>query len=121
MGEGEDYRRGISEGVSMSDELAREIIRSMREERSRRKAPDHGWIVDLLCRRDDGLEVMQDCDAPYAIRIQSDSFAKVHIKTVRLQPTWFSAASALLREMKALHREKASMEAHAALKTLRST
>jgi hypothetical protein len=112
----------------MSDELARKVTESMRDQRSRWEAPDHGWNIDFYCRRDDGLEVMQDrtgYDEPARLRIQglgrpSNHYSQsMELKPVRIEiGGWFSASRALHKEMKALHSEKQSRESAAALRAL---
>lgn len=113
----------------MSDDVAREVTRSMREERGRWEAPDHGWNVDLLCRRDDGLEAMKDqtsfLEAP-RLRIQGLGDPSYHYsQSMKLAPVriviggwWFSASRTLLRQMQAIHRERDRSVADAALRTL---
>jgi hypothetical protein len=111
------------------DELAREVTRSMREEHSRWSAPDHGWNVDLYCRRDDGLEAMKDrtfFDEAPRLRVQGLGAPGNHYsQSMSLKPVritiggWLGGSRALLEEMEALHREKHERESDAALKTLR--
>jgi hypothetical protein len=116
----------------MSEELAREVTRSMRDQRSRWEAPDHGWNIDLYCRRDDGLEVCQSRggftpEHAGKIRIQglggpgNHYSQSMQLEAVYLEVGWlFGAARALLREMEALHREKDARKSDAALKALRT-
>lgn len=114
----------------MSNELAREVTRSMRNERHRWKAPDHGWSVDLYCLRDDGLEVMQDYKFGFetpTIRIQGLGDPSYHysqsmkLEPVRMKLGWpFSASRTLRREMQALHREKDRRKSAEGLRALRA-